>query len=78
MSETGQVCVHGSFSLILGISDRCGWYPPSVEAIEAVPTPTNVTELKSYVGMLTYYGKFLPDLATKLSPLYLSGYNTTQ
>ncbi len=41
-----------------------------VEAIEAAPTPTNVTKLKSYLGILTYYGKFLPDLATKLSPLY--------
>ena len=29
-----------------------------VKAIEAAPTPTNITELKSYLGLLTYYGKF--------------------
>ncbi len=42
-----------------------------VEAIEAAPTPTNVTELKSYLGLQhNYYGKFLPNLAAKLTPLY--------
>ncbi len=52
--------------------DADGIHPlkDKVEAIEAAPTPTNGTELKSYLGILTYYGKFLPDLATKLSPLY--------
>ena len=41
-----------------------------VRAIEAAPTPTSVIELKSYLGLLTYYGKFLPNLGTKLAPLY--------
>lgn len=31
---------------------------------------TNVTELKSYPGLLNYYGKFLPNLATILHPLH--------
>ena len=52
--------------------DADGLHPldDKVRAIEAAPTPTNVTELKSYLGLLTYYGKFLPNLATKLAPLY--------
>ena len=29
-----------------------------------------MTELKSYLGLLTYYGKFLPNLATRLASLY--------
>ena len=33
-------------------------------------SPTNVTELKSYLALLNYYGKFLPNLATTLHPLY--------
>ena len=33
-------------------------------------SPTNVTELKSYLGLLHYYGKFLPNLATTLHPLH--------
>jgi hypothetical protein len=43
--------------------------PEKVEAIQQAPTPTNVAELKSYLGLLTYYGKFLPNLATHLAPL---------
>ena len=44
--------------------------PEKVEAIRQAPTPRNVAELKSYLGLLTYYGKFLPNLATHLAPLY--------
>ena len=45
--------------------------PEKVEAIRQAPTPKNVTELKSYFGLLIYYGKFLPNLSTRLAPLYL-------
>ena len=41
-----------------------------VRAIEEAPAPNNVTELKSYLGLLTYCGKFLPNLVTQLAPLY--------
>ena len=44
--------------------------PDKIEAIRKVPTPQNVTELKSYLGLLTYYGKFIPNLSTQLAPLY--------
>ena len=44
--------------------------PDKFRAIEEAPAPNNVTELKSYLGLLTYYGKFLPNLATQLAPLY--------
>jgi len=30
--------------------------------------PTNLTELKSYIGLLSYYCKFLPHLSTCLAP----------
>lgn len=52
--------------------DAKGLHPlkEKVEAIEAAPIPTNLTELKAYVGLLTYYSKFLPNLSTKLAPLY--------
>ena len=32
--------------------------------------PHNVTELKSFLGLLSYYSKFLPNMSTTLSPLY--------
>ena len=40
-----------------------------VEAISQAPQPENVQELRSYLGLLHYYGKFLPNLATLLHPL---------
>ncbi|KAJ8351850.1 hypothetical protein SKAU_G00233260 [Synaphobranchus kaupii] len=41
-----------------------------VRAIEEAPAPTTVTELKAYLGLLNYYNKFLPNLATHLAPLH--------
>ena len=52
--------------------DAQGLHPvkKKVKAIMDAPTPTNVTELKSYLGLLNYYNKFLPNLATLLAPLH--------
>ena len=38
-------------------------------AITQAPTPRNVQELRSFLGLLNYYGKFIPNLATILHPL---------
>ena len=79
LSATGlrvkeKKCLFMVFSLsFLGHRiDAKGLHPleEKVEAIKSAPTPRNVTELKSYLGLLTYYGKFLPHLATRLAPLY--------
>ena len=40
------------------------------KAIVDAPDPKNLTELRSFLGLVNYYGKFLPNLATILSPLY--------
>ena len=34
------------------------------------PSPQSVQELKAYLGLLTYYCKFLPEVFTVLAPLY--------
>lgn len=44
--------------------------PNKVEAVLKTPAPTSVTELKQFLGLVNYYHKFLPNLATKLHPLY--------
>lgn len=40
-----------------------------MEAIRSTPQPENVQQLKSFLGLIHYYGKFLPNLATLLQPL---------
>ena len=44
--------------------------PDKLKAVRNAPTPQNSTELKAYLGLLTYYSKFLPNMATTLTPLY--------
>ena len=41
-----------------------------VQAITDAPKPTRVSELKSFLGLVNYYAKFISNLATILSPLY--------
>ena len=41
-----------------------------VKAIQSAPAPTNLTQLKSFLGLINYYCKFLPNLSDTLSPLY--------
>ncbi len=41
-----------------------------VEAVHKSPAPTNLTQLKYFLGLINYYCKFLPNLSDTLSPLY--------
>jgi len=43
--------------------------PKKVKAIQEAPIPCNQQELRSFLGLLHYYGKFIPNLATMLHPL---------
>jgi hypothetical protein len=49
-----------------------GLHPTTAEvrAIRDAPTSTNLQQLRSFLGLINYYSKFLPHLATTLSPLY--------
>lgn len=44
--------------------------PDKLETIRAAKVPINTSELKAYLGLVNYYGKFVPHLSTKLSDLY--------
>ncbi|CAI5686860.1 unnamed protein product [Oreochromis niloticus] len=44
-----------------------------VRAVKEAPSPKNVAELRSFLGLVNYYGKFLPDLSSMLAPLETKG-----
>ncbi|XP_047517455.1 uncharacterized protein K02A2.6-like isoform X1 [Pieris napi] len=44
--------------------------PDKVKAIVGMVYPKNVSELKSFLGMVNFYGKFIKNLSTHLAPLY--------
>ena len=44
--------------------------PEKVRALVQAPAPEDVSELKSFLGMVQYYQRFLPRLSTKLEPLH--------
>ena len=54
------------------IISACGLKPSPVKviAVSKIPSPSKVCELKTFLGLVNYYAKFLPDLATRLAPLY--------
>ncbi|XP_058464246.1 uncharacterized protein K02A2.6-like isoform X1 [Malaya genurostris] len=44
--------------------------PEKVQTIRDAKSPQNVTELKAFLGLLNFYGKFIPHLSSHLSCLY--------
>ena len=52
--------------------DAQGLHPlqNKIDAIAKAPRPRTVTELKAFLGLLNYYGKFIHNLASILHPLY--------
>lgn len=53
------------------VVDKCGLHvdPEKVEAILKFPTPTTVTEVRRFVGMASWYRRFVPNFSTVISPL---------
>jgi hypothetical protein len=44
--------------------------PSKIDAILKAPKPTNANEVRSFIGIINYYAKFIRDLATTAVPLY--------
>jgi len=40
------------------------------KTLKDAPIPKNIFQLKSSLGLLNYYTKFLPNMSTKMAPLY--------
>jgi len=67
-------CVFGVREVIyLGHCISSNGIQPTSDKVDAVvraPVPHTVTELKSYLGLINYYAKFLPKLSSTLAPLH--------
>ena len=52
--------------------DKDGLHPTDekIEGIKNAPVPTNVIQLKAYLGLLSFYRRFLPSSASTLEPLH--------
>ncbi|GBN77495.1 Transposon Ty3-G Gag-Pol polyprotein [Araneus ventricosus] len=44
--------------------------PTKTEEIKKMSQPTNITELKRFLGMVNFFRKFIPDLADMAEPLH--------
>lgn len=42
----------------------------NLKALLKVEAPRGLSELRRFLGLVTYYSKFLPDASTVLAPLY--------
>ena len=51
--------------------DANGIHPDlgKVDAVHALPAPTNVTKLQEFLGLVTYLSPFIPSLSTLTAPL---------
>lgn len=54
------------------IIDKKGLHkdPDKIKAIVNAPRPSDQTGIKAFIGMVNYYGKFIPHLSSLLDPLY--------
>ena len=43
--------------------------PENISAVMKFPTPTNTREIKQYLGLCSYYRKFIPNFSKIVNPL---------
>lgn len=60
-----------SVSYLGHVIDALGIHPmkEKTDAIQRASVPKNVTELRSFLALLNYYGKFIPNLSTLIQPM---------
>lgn len=44
--------------------------PDKTKAIASIQRPKDVSDLRQFIGMVVFYNNFIPDMATRLNPLY--------
>ena len=65
--------LHGSLDRILGIQNQQNGVEKIEDKIKPImeaPTPKDVSQLKSFLGMIQYYHRHLPNISMILEPLH--------
>lgn len=44
--------------------------PDKIKPILEAPAPNNVQQLQSYIGLCTFYSRFIPNFSTVMAPMY--------
>ena len=72
LKKSKCVFLNPSVEYLGHVIDKTGLHPSpeKLRAIKEAPEPKNVIELKSFIGLITYYSKFLSNLSSLFSPLY--------
>ena len=68
---SAKCCNQVSDSLVIALMQKLAIHPlqDKLKATMEAPTPQNVQELRLFLGLISYYGKFIPNAATIVAPL---------
>ena len=71
LKQSKLVFMTESVEYLCHVIDKDGLHllQEKLHAIQEAPEPCNIPELKSFLGLLNYYAKFVPNLANVLFPL---------
>ena len=64
LSDSVEYCGHIISAKGLHTSEK------KTRAITQMPVPSSIQQLRSFLGMIQYYARFLPNLSTELAPLH--------